>query len=128
MPSDAIEAVACDLNSGSCSTVTVGSFHEMALIRGEPDPWCPPHKGLLAGEVPFRNDLVLQLMDLIEGGLGLRPARKGLREACGALIANVLYAFARAPETWVFYSRDWNHYAACARARRYTPRTTRWPT
>ncbi len=83
------------------------------------DPWYEPRSGLHSNEVPFRSDLGLQRPRLIEERLGLKPTRKGVGEARIALIANTIYAHARSADTWVFYSRDRNHYAE--QARRYSP-------
>ena len=91
-------------------------------IQGpEPDPWYRPRKGLLATDVPLRTDLGLQQPEILEDGLGLRQLKRGVNAARRVIIANVLYAYYRGSGTWVFYSRDTNHYAAMARAGRYLP-------
>ena len=102
--------------------LTVNFVDEVRSVRGpEPDPWHEPHKGRLLNEVPFRTELTVGEWPLAER-LALTPARRGVADARSALIANVMYADARSAETWVFYSRDRNHYAERARARRYTCR------
>ena len=87
----------------------------------DPDPWHEPHNGLLLNEVPFRIDLTAELGP-VEDRLALPLARGGVAQVRAALIANVIYAQLRSPETWLFYSRDRNHYAERALARRYTSR------
>ena len=94
----------------------------LARVQGpEPDPWCVPEKGLLATEVPLRTDVGLQQPEILEARLGLRQLKRGVIAARGVIIANVLYAYFRGLGSWVFYSRDRNHYAVMARAGRYLP-------
>lgn len=83
------------------------------------DPWYGPRQGLHSNEVPFRSDLRFRRPRFVEKLLALKPLREEIREARCALIANIIYAHARSHDTWVFYSRDRNHYAE--QARRYSP-------
>lgn len=83
------------------------------------DPWYESGRGLLSNEVPFRPDVNLRQPESLEERLGLKPAREGVGAARIALIANLIYANARSADTWIFYSRDRNHYAELVR--RYSP-------
>lgn len=122
MSNDDLAAAARGLEGGHHSNPSRINLVDHALVDGGgSDAWYQPHRGKLANEVPYRGDLVLPAIDHIGERLGPNPARKRVRQACGSLIANVMYAHARAPETWVFYSRDRNHFAAFALARRYVP-------
>ena len=96
------------------------NFTGVALICDPgADPWYESGRGLLSNEVPFRPDLNLRQPESIEKRLALKLARKGVRAALCALIANLIYAYARAANTRVFYSRNRNHYAELVR--RYSP-------
>lgn len=76
------------------------------------DPWHDrADRGRLANEVPFRPDLRLKGMQGLAERLALPVLEGAAGEARRVMLANVVYAAARGPETWVFYSRDWNFYA-----------------
>lgn len=107
-------------NYEGIGSVTSTPVDDIALICDSgAGPWSESGRGLLANEVPFRRDLNLRRLDLVEERLALKSMRKAVRRARGAVIANAIYAFAWSPDTWVFYSRDRNHYAE--QARRYSP-------
>src|SRR5688572_11241014 len=78
-------------------------------------------KGLLASEVPLRTDLRLRQPESLAARLALAPRAKSVLVLCLAVIANVLYACARALGTWVFYSRDRSFYAGLGHLWRYLP-------
>ena len=61
-----------------------------------------PNFGLLPNEVPFRCQLGLQEPEFVEACLGLKPARKDVRAARRAIIANIhVCAYAAARNTRV---------------------------
>jgi hypothetical protein len=93
---------------------------EIAFIwADEPDPWWIRNRpGLCNTELPFRTDVSLSCEAALEERVKLTKNAL-LRDAQLALIANVVCAHFRRPGTWVFYSRDHNHYAE--RVRRYVP-------
>ena len=76
------------------------------------DPWHDSTKrGRLANEVPFRPDLRLACVAELEDRLGLPRLPASAHIARQVLLANLVYAAARSPDTCVFYSRDRNFYA-----------------
>lgn len=85
------------------------------------DPWHRPQRGLLAYEVPLRSELSLSPASVIEEALGLNPTSKKQRCAAVGLLANALYGYSRSPDTFIFYSRDRNHYAKTRKRLRYFP-------
>jgi hypothetical protein len=86
------------------------------------DPWHRPRRGLLANEVPLRSELSLSPASVIEEALGLNPKLQKQHRAAVCLLANALYGYARSPDTFIFYSRDRNHYAEASKRPRYFPR------
>jgi hypothetical protein len=85
---------------------------------GSMDPWAEAEQtGWLPNERPFRMGLRLRDEAGIEQRLGLPEMPAGVRDACLALIANLLIAGEVDCEDWVFYSRDRNHYPRQGRYR-----------
>jgi hypothetical protein len=90
-------------------------------VAGWADDAPRPHTGLLATELPLRPNLRLRQPEPLTERLALPPAQGGCAVLRSVVVANVLYAHARAPGTWVFYSRDRSYYARMGRLRRYVP-------
>lgn len=80
----------------------------------------------LANEIPFRPHRRFRREADLLHRLGLTRLSQGAQQACLSLVANLMYTALHETETWVFYSRDKNHYAAHARIRRYRPSFYTW--
>jgi hypothetical protein len=90
-------------------------------VAGWSDDEARPRKGLLATEVPLRATLQVRDPEALAERLALAPADAAVAIQRFVFIANMLYAHARAPGTWVFYSRDRTFYARMRQLRRYMP-------
>ena len=82
-------------------------FQREYRLRAQPRS----RRGLRVDEVPLRPDLTCCNADELYERIGCPSAHPTAIPAIALLVANVVEAQQRAPDTAVFYSRDRNHYS-----------------